>query len=599
MTTPTPADPVVKPAKGTLLSGLSLVWLVPILALAVSLGIAWQSYADRGTLIEIAFPSASGVAADKTELKYRDVTVGLVEDVSFTPDLSQVVVAVRVDKDLAPFLDQEAQFWVVRPEVSAQGISGLNTVLSGVYIEGQWDSEAGLPQTEFTGLDRAPLSDPSRAGTAIELTARDGNSILAGAPIIYKGIPVGKVEAPELSETGETVVIRGFIDAPHDRIISTNTRFWDISGVSVSLGPGGVSLDFSSVASLVQGGISFDTLVAGGEAVAPGHRFPLYDSQSAARASLLDDPNAERLKVLAIFEGTVGGLSEGSAVRFRGVPVGEVESVAMIASDIGNRKVVRLHATLAINPGGLGLVEEDGVEEALDLLDAYVSQGMRVRLSTASILSSELVVDLAELDDPEPAEIVTAESGLPLLPTVEAEVADLNASAEGVFKRINNLPVEELLASVQGLIDSANSILADEDTRAIAPGLNATLAELRTLAPDLARAMNETEATLKEVRLIATELREAGATKNVNNVFTSASAAADAVEAAAGELPKLTTRLNTLATRTEAVIKSYDDNSRLITGALSTLRNISEAADALRSLARTIQRDPSSLVTGR
>lgn len=599
MTTPTPADPVVKPVKGSAMSRLSFVWLVPILALAISLGIAWQSYADRGVLIEIAFPSASGVAADKTELKYRDVTVGMVEDVSFSDDLSEVVVAVRVDKDLAPYLDQDAQFWVVRPEVSAQGISGLNTVLSGVYIQGQWDSESGIATTEFKGLDRAPLSDPSLGGTVIELRARDGNSIIAGAPILYKGIPVGKVEAPELAENGEAVVIRGVIDAPHDRIITTNTRFWDISGVSVSLGPGGVSLDFSSVASLVQGGISFDTLVSGGESIEPGHSFPLYADQAAARASLLDDPTGERLKVLAIFDGTVGGLSEGSVVRFRGLPVGEVESVAMIASDIGARKVVRLHATLSINPGRLGLGDEASSDAAMDLLTSYVEQGLRVRLATASILSSELVVDLAELPEATPAEIVTAENGLPQLPTVEADVGDLNASAEGVFKRINNLPVEELLASIQGLITSANTLLASDDTRDIAPNINATMAELRTLTPELTRTLAETEATLKEVRLIAGELRENGVTDNINNVFNSASAAADAVEAAAGELPKLTTRLNTLATRTEAVLKAYDDNSRLITGAMSALRSISEAADAMRTLARTIQRDPSSLVTGR
>lgn len=193
MTEPTAAEPQMRPAKGP---RFSAVWLVPILALAVSLGIAWQSYADRGVLIEIAFDSASGIAADKTELRYRDVTVGLVEDLRFSADLSQVITSVRVDKSLAPYLDAEAEFWVVRPEISAQGISGLNTVLSGVYIVGQWDSEPGTAQDSFQGLKDAPLNDPTQDGTRILLTARDGNSIAAGAPILYKGIPVGSVEAP-------------------------------------------------------------------------------------------------------------------------------------------------------------------------------------------------------------------------------------------------------------------------------------------------------------------------------------------------------------------------------------------------------------------
>ncbi len=599
MTDPAPAHPTVGPARRGFFARFSFVWLVPVLALVVSLGIAWQSYAERGVLIEIAFDSASGVTADKTELKYREVTVGVVEEVSFTDDLSQVLVGVRVDRTLAPFLDEDARFWVVRPEVSAQGISGLNTVLSGVYIEARWDSNTGTPQTEFTGLDRAPLSDPTRAGTTIQLSAKDGNSIVAGAPILYKGIPVGSVEAPELTESGDSVVIRGFVEAPYDRILTTNTRFWDISGVSVSLGPGGVSLNFSSVASLVQGGISFDTLVAGGEAIENGHIYPLYDDQSAARASLLDDPSLDSLKVLAVFDGTVGGLTDGASVRFRGVQVGVVENVAMIASDVGSRKVVQLHATLAINPARLGLGEGASSDEALEFLRGYVTQGLRVRLATASLLSGELVVDLVELPDAEPAQVIAAEGKLPQLPTIEADVANLNATAEGVFQRINNLPVEELLASVQGLIDSANTIVSSDDTRALVPGINSALADFRTLAPDLNTTLAKTEETLEEVRLIAVSLRESGVTTSVNKVFGSAAAAADAVEKAAEELPKLTGRLNTLAGRTEAVLSAYDDNSRLITGALSTLRDISEAADAMRTLARTLQRNPNSLLMGR
>ncbi|WP_323763737.1 intermembrane transport protein PqiB [Marinovum sp.] len=624
MTEPTAADPVVRRARGP---RFSVIWLVPIIALAVSLGIAWQTYADRGVLIEIAFDSASGIAAEKTELRYRDVTVGLVEQVRFSGDLSKVIASVRINRDLAPYLDEDADFWVVRPEITAQGISGLSTVLSGVYIVGQWDSSPGTAQTSFEGLEDAPLNDPTEEGTRIRLTARDSNSIVAGAPILYKGIPVGNVEAPQLAESRDHVVITGFIRAPYDSIITTDTRFWDISGVSVSLDTSGVSLNFASLASLVQGGVSFDTFVAGGRPATDAETFPLYADESAARSSLLSDPTAERLRVMVIFDGAVGGLTEGATVRFRGVPVGEVDNVAMIAADRDGRKVVRMRAILAISPARLGLSEDDGVDEAMDLLTAYVEEGLRVRLATASLLSSELVVDLVELPVEEEAEIVMTEMGLPQLPTIEAQVTDLNATAEGVFQRINNLPVEEVLASIQGLVDNASALIASEDIRAVAPGINATLADLRalqpevtetlanfrsispevnatlaefrTIAPELNETLDEATATLEEVRLIVAGLRESGATENINNVFASAANAADAVEAAAGELPKLTARLATLASRTEKVIDSYGDNSRLINGALSTLRDVSEAADALRSLARAIQRNPNSLIIGR
>ena len=139
-------------------ANLSIVWFVPLLALAVSLWAAWQNYADRGTLITISFENAAGIAAGETVIKYRDVTVGDVESVTFAEGLGEVLVEARIDKTVAPFLDDDAQFWVVRPDVSVRGITGLETVLSGVFIEGNWDTDADVAQTRFTGLETPNLT---------------------------------------------------------------------------------------------------------------------------------------------------------------------------------------------------------------------------------------------------------------------------------------------------------------------------------------------------------------------------------------------------------------------------------------------------------
>ncbi len=680
MTDPSPQEPNVRSAPPGLLSRISLVWLVPVLALSVSLGIAWQSYSDRGVLIEIAFENASGIVAEKTELKYRDVSVGVVTDVTFTKDLSEVVAAVRVDRTVAPYLDGDARFWVVRPEVSLRGVSGLNTVLSGVFIEGTWDSQAGTVQTRFRGLDKAPLSGANRGGTAISLRARDGNSIAAGAPILHKGIPVGVVEAPQLAATGDGVVINAFIEAPYDRLITANTRFWDISGVSVSLGAGGVSLNFASLASLVEGGISFDTLVSGGDPVTPGAPFQLFANQAAARHSLLVDTTTERLTVVAVFDGAISGLEEGSDVRFRGVSVGEVSNISMVARDEGGRKVIRLVATLALRADMLGAGPGASAEETLDLLGAFVGQGLRGRLAKASILSSDLIVEMVELPETDPASLGTTDEGLPELPTAVAEIGNLNATAEGLLARINALPIEEMLGSARNLLAGADRLVNAEDTRAVAPELTATLVEARaalaelrqvltelrdagaaesltaalvsaasaagavetaagtlpTLAarldalaartdavmvsattvldglgkvvtvegapniiPELAATLAAARSVLGETTLVLTELREVGATERFNEVLTSAVGAAAAVETAAGSLPQLVLSLDNLVARAETVLAAYGDNSRLINGTLGTLRDISEAADSLRTLARTLQRNPNSILLGR
>src|SRR6056297_3221328 len=158
-----PQTPTVS-ARRSLWDRVSIVWLVPIGALVIALGVAWQTWSDRGPLITISFSSASDVSANQTELKFRDVTVGVVENVGFTEDLRRVEVQVRLDKEVAPYVDDRALFWVVQPEVSAQGISGLSTVLGGVYIEGSWDAEPGGTALEFRGLDSPPVARPDQEG---------------------------------------------------------------------------------------------------------------------------------------------------------------------------------------------------------------------------------------------------------------------------------------------------------------------------------------------------------------------------------------------------------------------------------------------------
>jgi len=216
--------PRITPPKPPLKQRVSVVWLVPILALVIAMVLAWQDYTRRGQLVEIVFATASGIKAGETQIKYRDVTVGTVEDVQFTPDLSEVVVTARIEPHVAPYLDEDARFWVVQPEISLRGVTGLDTVLSGTYIEGSWDAETGIGATRFTGLREAPLVQDTEQGLWIALRSDDGNQITAGAPILHRGVPVGYMDSPRLDEVGDGVIIRAFIESPHERLVTSATR---------------------------------------------------------------------------------------------------------------------------------------------------------------------------------------------------------------------------------------------------------------------------------------------------------------------------------------------------------------------------------------
>lgn len=209
-----PPEPTLKPAKRPLWDRISIVWIVPFLALAVVIAIAWQSYADRGPLIEIGFDNASGIRAGNTELRFRDVRIGLVEEVTFAEGLGKVLIKARIDKDVAPYVDADAQFWVVRPQVTAQGVSGLGTVLSGVYIEGLWDDQSGETVTRFDGLPDAPLERVGQSGLRLTMRASDGAALTENTPILYRGVQVGRVGKPVISDDGTTSEADAVIFAP-------------------------------------------------------------------------------------------------------------------------------------------------------------------------------------------------------------------------------------------------------------------------------------------------------------------------------------------------------------------------------------------------
>lgn len=553
--TPTPSPMRIDPPKRSFWRNLSLVWLVPILALIVSLGIAWQTYAARGVTIEISFLNASGVRPGETTIRYRDVVIGAVEDVRFTPDLARVLVTASIDRDLANTLPADAAFWVVQPEVSARGITGLSTVLSGVYIETSFTPVPDGEARSFIGMDSAPLIREGQQGTRITLRTRDANRISEGAPILFHGIEVGHIEAPRLILSGDSVVFDAFIMAPHDRRLTTATRFWDTSGFTVSLGTGGLSLDVGNLAALVTGGIAFDTIFSGGAPLNPGYVFDLFPDEEAARQSLFTGVGANAVEMAIEFEGSVNGLAVGSPVRFRGLRVGEVRAIGAVLVEEGGRQQVRLRTTVALDPQALGLPAEAGAERTIEFLRNAVAEGLRAQLATSSLFTASLVIELVELPDAAPATVDEREDGLVVLPSVASDLPDFTATAEGVLERINALPVEELMNQAITLMASIEAVVSSEGTRQAPDAALALIEDIRALVggEDTQALPGELRGGLAEVRGIVEELRLRGAIDRLVTVLESADTIAANTAAASADLPELVAELRALTARASGV----------------------------------------------
>ncbi|GGF62134.1 paraquat-inducible protein B [Paracoccus acridae] len=569
-----PASPVRKTAARAAQAGINVIWLVPIVALIVTLGIAWNAYSTRGAVIEVEFADATGVTPGETALRFREITVGQVESVSFTPDLARVVVKIRVDKDVAPFIDSEASFWIVRPQVTAQGVTRLDTVLTGAFIEGYWDANVSGEQTRFTGQDRAPLIREDTPGTMVTLAMENADGISEGAPVLYRGVQVGRMENIRLAGTEDQVIADAFIEAPHDKRLTTSTVFWDTSGFSLSLGASGVSFNVNSLSSVLQGGVAFDTLISGGRPVEAGHVYALQPDEDTARNDILASDSGEPLRLAMLIDDSLQGLAKGADVQFQGLRVGQVTDLAVTQDE--PRGEIRQVVTMAISPARLGLPQDATPENALAFLEQAVSQGLRARVASAGFLGTSLMVELVEIPGAEPASINTDAQPNPIIPSVPGDLDDFSANAQSFLSRIGNLPLEDVLRSATDMMNSITAIASSEDTRAIPESLRETLDQTRSAATDIGG--------------MARDLRDSGTAENIARLVDEAAAAAEAVKLAAADVPDMVDQIDAAATAVEEF--EFAEISAQAEGILADLRAMlgSEDAEQLpRNLSNTLE----------
>ncbi|RJE80970.1 intermembrane transport protein PqiB [Paracoccus sp. JM45] len=573
-----PASPVRKTAARAAQAGVNVIWIVPIVALIVTLGIAWNSFRDRGSLIEIEFADATGITPGDTTLRFREITVGQVESVAFNDDLSKVIVSVRVDGDVAQYIDSDASFWIVRPQVSAQGVTRLDTVLSGAFIEGYWDADVQQTATEFTGLQRPPLVRGDQAGTWVKLSMPSADGMSEGAPVLFRGVEVGRVENIRLSEEDDSVLADAFIEAPHNARLTTASVFWDTSGFSLSLGAQGISFNVNSLSSVLQGGVAFDTIVSGGNPIEAGHEYPILADESSARSTLFATDDNDRLRVGMLIDDSLQGLEKGADVQFKGLRIGQVTGLAVnVATDDSDNAEVKQLVTMAISPRRMGLPDDATAEDALALLTNEVAESsLRARVASAGFLGTSLMVELVQIPGAEPATVDATAEPVPLIPSVEGDLDDFTASAQGLVNRIGNLPIEELLNSARDALDSVTALASNEDTRAIPTALR--------------KAIEDGSVALSDISGITGDLREANSGETIARMLDEASSAFKAITDAAVDIPEMVDQIDVAAASVEEF--GFAEVSVQVEGILADLRAMlgSDDAEALpRNLSNTLE----------
>ena len=466
-------------------SRVSLIWILPVVVILAGVFVAIHEMLAQGTSIEIRFHNAEDLEANKTKVRYKDVEIGEVRDIHVSKDRKAVIVTAMIHRDASDYLVDDTRFWVVRPRISAAGITGLGTLVSGAYISVDV-GKSSARRRNFVGLDEPPIVTSDLPGRQFVLHADDLGSLDIGSLVFYRHITAGQVAGYALDPGGTGVTLKIFINAPFDSYVTGGTRFWQASGIDMSVSSDGVKLRTESLASILQGGVAFQALPGSATTPVPNDTtFTLYPDQERA----MRPTETEIRSFVMYFNGSLRGLSPGAPVELHGIGVGEVKSVDVeydreagdlrfpVAVDIYPQRIRGRKARGAQPPA-----RDDPQTTSRKLVDSLVAHGLRAELKTGNLLTGQKYVEL-DMHPDASADKVWWDDQPWVFPTVSNGLDEFQDSMGSIARKLNKVPFDRIsyrllstMASLEQTLKSTDQLMKHVDG-SIAPQVEATLTE--------------------------------------------------------------------------------------------------------------------------
>jgi len=480
----------------------SVVWIIPLVAALVALGIAVQRFLSEGPTITITFRVAEGVVAGKTFVKFKDINIGQVTAVRLSDDYSKIVITAKIDKHAEGLIVEDAKFWVEAPRVTLSGISGIGTLLSGNYI-GLEPGKSHKKGREFIGLEVPPVITGGQPGREFVLRANDLGSLGIGSPLYYRHLNVGQVIGYDLSGDGRSLHIKVFVNAPYDRYVTPDTRFWQASGIDVSMGAGGFSVQTQSLLSILIGGIVFEGRpdASTAEPAAEKTVFALYSDRKAAFAF----PESVIEHYVLYFRESLRGVSVGAPVNLLGLPVGEVTEVGLefdpATEGVGPRVVVAIYLDRFVAhlqksaPAG---ARPRTLQERRAFVQRLIDRGMRAQLQIGSLISGQLYVALDYFPDAPKVKIDWTQEPAEL-PVVPGGLAPFEKKVLNVLTKLEQMPLDDISRDVKKVLETLDQALKDMNQMVnrvngeIVPEVKKTLGTLDRTLQDANQMLNRVD----------------------------------------------------------------------------------------------------------
>jgi paraquat-inducible protein B len=477
---------------------ISLVWVIPIVAAVAGVWIAVTKILEKGPEITITFSSADGLEANKSKIVYDGLTIGTLTAIRLAEDHKHVIATAAMSPKAKDFLVKDLKFWVVKPRMSGLNVTGLGTLISGYYI-GVQIGQSKESARSFVALESPPVGG-DEPGRFFQLQTKELGSLGEGTPIYFRQIQAGQVVSYELDKDGINLNVKIFIQSPYDKFVTPDTRFWQASGVNVTVTAAGLHVQTQSLMSILAGGIAFETPTTDSpQPPAPaGATFTLFDDRSEA----FRPPPRAPYSYLLVFNQSVRGLTVGAPVEMSGIQIGEVTDIQ--AQFDAKSSVFTVPVTISVDPARYGvkfLNMPEGDEPGdghKQIMNTMVARGLRAELKTGNLISGSLFVAINFYpDEPQvtldwskdPAQLPTRIGQLgavednvaSLLKNLNQTVSNLNLTVSSARGTLTN--ADKLVISTDKLMGNANQLIAPDSV------LNAELNNMLQQGGDAAQAL--------------------------------------------------------------------------------------------------------------
>ena len=539
------------------------IWIVPFIALIIAGWLAYQYFSELGPQIRIVFPENQGLQAGQSQIKYRNVPVGKITKIELQKEGEGIVVVARMDKTVAPFLNASSKFWIVKPEVGIGGVSGLDTLISGTYINMFASHNKEEAKDSYVGQSHA-YRDDSRGQYFVLNTPRGDSTVKVGTPIYLKNIKVGQVEYVVLALDDASVDVIVFIENEYTPYLRVDSNFWVRSTFSAGFNNGTLSLAIAPVTDLIQGAIEFSSQKKELTCTVPNkYVFRLYASKSEVENTYLGNSN----KILEIYKlktsEPISKLYVGSPVRYEGFEVGKVKEI-----QINYDK--QTHAMQSNVFAELNLAVFSDTNDASGLsgknnFKLAVKEGLRAQIIPSDPITGFLYVDLTFQHTEDNQTLYVDSDAFTVLPTVAYKSGNMMASMTKILDKIHALPLEKLVGSLNKILEDTDKVVLDAGK------------VLKNVDKPLVSVLNDLKMTIK----------------NLNKMTNKKSFAS-----MPNTLDKTLKELSKTLRTTKKVVSGYDSKSLISKQLADTLKVVTQTSKEMQLFLKLLNRKPNSLIFG-